>query len=285
MKVTKAVIPAGGLGTRFLPITKAVPKEMMPIVDAPTIQHVIKEAVLSGAQDILIIISDGKESIRQYFSFSSKYHYIKDPSLEELNDLLSSVHLYYAKEEHLNGDGGAVLLAKDFSSGDPFSVLFGDNIFYHSKCIATKQLIDAFIEVGGKTIVGCQIKKPVDVAKYASITYDEVKGNIIKIKDIVEKPPIKTINAPCLCSVGRFVLPFSIFDALEHTPLQNGEIILTNAIRSILKTEDAYACNFQGQLYDIGDKFGYLQANVEYALRSPMADKVKAYLKELTKKL
>ena len=177
------------------------------------------------------------------------------------------------------------MLAKDFSNGDPFSVLFGDNIFYNPDYSATKQLVDAFIKMDGKIIVGCQKKNPLEVAKFASISYDKISDNIARIKDIVEKPAIETLHNSCLCSVGRFVLPYSIFNVLEHTTTIGGEIILTNAIQSILSVDEAYACIIRGMFYDIGDKLGFLQANVEYALRSPMAEKVKAYLKEITKKL
>ena len=285
MQVTKAVIPAGGLGTRFLPITKAVPKEMLPIVDKPTLYYVVEEAVLSGAKEILIIVSEGKDAIRNFFSPSDLYERVNSASLEELNDLISSVSIHYVKQEALNGNGGAILLAKEFAAGDPFSVLFGDDIFYSPDLPATKQLVNAFIKVGGKTIVGCQTRSPADAAKYASIDHDEINDGIAKINDIVEKPAIETLPSPCLCSVGRFVLPYSIFDALDRTAPVGGEIILANAIRLILKTEEAYACDFSGEMYDIGDKFGFLKANVEYALRSPFKDQSEAYLKEIAKRL
>ena len=278
MQVTKAVIPAAGLGTRFLPVTKSVPKEMLPIVDKPTIWYVVEEAVLSGAKDILIVVSENKDAIRAYFSDNKLYEGINHPALTELRDLLASVRLHFVTQEVMNGNGGAILLAKNFSGGDPFSVLFGDDVFYSPDLPATKQLIDAFVKVGGKTVVGCQKKDPAIAAKYASIAYDSITDGIARIDDIIEKPPIGTLPSPCLCSVGRFVLPYSIFDALEHTAPVGGEIILANAIRSLLKSEGAYACDFRGELYDIGDKFGFLKANIEYALRSSLGEEVRAYL-------
>lgn len=284
MKVTKAVIPAAGLGTRFLPSTKAVPKEMMTIVDKPTLHYIVEEAVLSGAKDILIIVNDGKEAINTYFSPSKVYDALKKPALEELNDLLSSVKFHYATQKVLNGNGSAILLAREFANGEPISVLFGDDIIYNPEYPATKQLVDAFEKTGGKTIVGCQMREPIEAVKYGVISYKSIDDGLAKIEDIVEKPPIEELPSN-LCSLGRFVLPYSMFDTLAVTPFDRGEIILANAIRSILKTEGAYAYEFKGIRYDIGDKFGFLQANVEYALRSPFGDKVKTYLKELAKDL
>ena len=284
MKVTKAVIPAAGLGTRFLPSTKAVPKEMMTIVDKPTLHYIVEEAVLSGAKEILIVVNEGKECINTYFSPNKVYDALKKPALEELNDLLASVKFHYATQKVLNGNGSAILLAKDFASGDPVSVLFGDDIIYNPEYPATKQLVDAFEKTGGKTIVGCQRREPIEAIKYGVISYSSIDDGLAKIDDIVEKPPIEELPSD-LCSLGRFVLPYSMFDTLAVTPFDRGEIILANAIRSILKTEGAYAYEFKGIRYDIGDKFGFLQANVEYALRSPIGDKVRSYLKEFSSKL
>ena len=284
IEVTKAVIPAAGLGTRFLPSTKAVPKEMMTIVDKPTLHYIVSEAVLSGAKEILIIVNDGKEAINTYFSPSKVYDALKKPALDELNDLLASVKFHYATQKVLNGNGSAILLAKEFSNGEPISVLFGDDIIYNPDYPCTKQLVDAFKRTGGKTVVGCQRREPIEAIKYGVIAYDKMEDGLTRIDDIVEKPPIDELPSD-LCSLGRFVLPYSMFAALEKTPLDRGEIILANAIRSILKTEGAYAFEFAGIRYDIGDKFGFLQANVEYALRSPFGDKGKAYLKELAKTL
>ena len=284
MKVTKAVIPAAGLGTRFLPSTKAIPKEMMTIVDKPTLHYIVQEAVLSGAKDVLIIVNDGKEAINTYFSPSKVYDALKKPALEELNDLLASVKFHYATQKVLNGNGSAILLAEQFANGEPISVLFGDDIIFNPENPATKQLVQAFEKTGGKTIVGCQMREPKEAIKYGVIAYDKIENRLAKINDIVEKPPIDQLPSK-LCSLGRFVLPFSMFEMLKHTPLDRGEIILANAIRAMLKTEGAYAYEFEGIRYDIGDKFGFLQANVEYALRSPFGEQVRAYLKDLSAKL
>ena len=285
MKVTKAVIPAAGLGTRFLPSTKAIPKEMFPIVDKPTLQYVVEEAVLSGAKDILLVVSEGKEAIGKYFSSNKTYDALKNPALEEWNDLISSVRIEFVTQRELNGNGGAILLAKSFAGGEPVSVLFGDDIVFNPDCPATKQLINAFEKIGGKTIVGCQMRSPVETAKYAAITYDKIEGGIAKINDIVEKPAIEGLPSPCLSSLGRFVIPYAMFDVLARTAPVNGEIILANAIRSVLKTDGAYACDFAGTVYDIGDKFGFIKANLEYALRSPFRKEAAEYVKELAKKL
>ena len=284
MKVTKVVIPAAGLGTRFLPVTKAIPKEMMPVLDKPPLHYIAEEAVLSGAKEILIVISEQKECIKEYFSPSKIYDELKKSGMEELNDLLASAHFHFATQKTMNGSGNAVLLAEDFAAGDPVAVLSGDDVIFAPDCPVTKQLIDAFQKVGDKTIVGCQTREPEEVIKYASIICDKTQGKLGKIKDIIEKPALEDLPSR-LCSLGRFVLPYSMFDVIKDTPPVNGEVYLTDAIRRSLKTSDAYAYEFDGARYDIGDKFGYLQANVEYALRSPMAEKVKAYLKEITKKL
>lgn len=284
MKVTKAVIPAAGLGTRFLPSTKAVPKEMMTIVDKPTLHYIVEEAVLSGAKDILFIVNDGKECINTYFSPRPLYDNLKKPALEELNDLLAGVKFHYTTQKVLDGNGSAILLARDFANGEPFSVLFGDDIIYNPEMPVTKQLVNAFEKTGGKTIVGCQTRPPEEAIKYGVIAYDKIENGLAKIDDIIEKPPITELPSD-LCSLGRFVLPYSIFDVLEQTPYDRGEIILANAIRIIMKTEGAYAYNFEGRRYDIGDKFGFLEANIEYAMRSPFGDKVKSYIKSLAKEL
>ena len=284
MKVTKAVIPAAGLGTRFLPVTKAVPKEMMPVLDKPPLHYIAEEAVLSGAKDVLIVVNEEKEAIRNYFSSGTFYDGLNKPELEELNDLLASARFHFVTQKKLNGIGGAILLAKNFAEGEAVSVLSGDDVIFSPACPVTKQLTDAFELTGGKTIVGCQMREPEEVIKYAVIAYEKQEGRLAKITDIIEKPPLAGLPSR-LCSLGRFVIPYSMFDVLASTQAVGGEIYLTNAIRLALRTEDAYAYEFEGTRYDIGDKFGYLQANVEYALRSPMADKVKAYLKELTKKL
>lgn len=284
MSVKKSVIPAAGLGTRFLPSTKAVPKEMMTIVDKPTLHYIVEEAILSGAEEILIIVNEGKEAINRYFGPNKVYDALKKPALDELNDLLSRVKFHYATQHVLDGNGSAILLAKEFSNGDPIAVLFGDDIMYSPDYPVTKQLIDAFDRTGGKTIVGCQRREPIEAIKYGVISYDKMEDGLAKINDIVEKPPIEELPSD-LCSLGRFVLPYSMFDTLAHTPYDRGEIILANAIRSILKTEGAFAYEFKGIRYDIGDKFGFLQANVEFALRAPFGDKVRAYLKDLSAKL
>ena len=232
----------------------------------------------------MIIVNDGKEAINTYFSPNKVYDALKKPALEELNDLLSSVKFHFATQKVLNGNGSAILLARDFADGEPISVLFGDDIIYNPEYPATKQLVDAFIKTGGKTIVGCQMREPIEAIKYGVISYQSIEDGLAKIEDIVEKPPIEKLPSN-LCSLGRFVLPYSMFDTLAVTPFDRGEIILANAIRAILKTEGAYAYEFKGIRYDIGDKFGFLQANVEYALRSPFGDKVRNYLKELVKTL
>lgn len=285
MRVTKAIVPAAGLGTRFLPSTKALPKEMLNIVDKPAMHYIVEEAVLSGAKDILIIVNDGKDCINNYFSKHSIYDKLKDRNnLEGLDELIKKANFHYITQTKLNGNGAAVLLAKDFAKGEPVSVLFGDDIVYSPNNPVTKQLIQAFNAVGGKAIVGCQ-ERPLDEAvNYGVIKCGKQMGKLVEMLDIVEKPSINELPSN-LCSLGRFVLPFSIFEELENAPLFRNEIYLTTALKSLTTKYGAYAYNFEGQRYDIGDKFGFLQANLEYALRSEFSDKVKDLVKELALKI
>ncbi|MBO4472606.1 MAG: UTP--glucose-1-phosphate uridylyltransferase, partial [Clostridia bacterium] len=180
IQVTKAVIPAAGLGTRFLPSTKAVPKEMMTIVDKPTLHYIVEEAVLSGAKDILIIVNEGKEAIPTYFSPSPRYDKLKKPALEPLNDLLSRVRFHYAEQKVLDGNGSAILLAKEFAAGEPVSVLFGDDIIYNPEDPVTAQLVRAYEKYGCGTVGVKEVSREA-VKKYCTLDVTPLEGNVMRV--------------------------------------------------------------------------------------------------------
>ncbi len=270
MFVSKAVIPCGGFGTRFLPATKAIPKELLPIVDRPAIAYIVEEAAKAGITDVLIITREGKESLERYFEPNEKLNaHLKARGNEEFFALANKdygVNVTFKMQESQKGSGDAVYLAKDFADGEPIAVLFGDDIMYTGggECV-TKQLINAFSSTG-KTVVGVQ-RTSEEVARRCGVmeTVGEV-GRVTKISGIVEKP-IGELPSE-LVSLGRFILTPEVFDALENTALaRDGEIYLTDAISMVAKDGGAVACLFDGRRYDVGNKQGYLEAVVEFALR------------------
>ncbi|HOB63693.1 MAG TPA: UTP--glucose-1-phosphate uridylyltransferase [Clostridia bacterium] len=283
-KITKAVIPAAGYGSRFLPVTKAVPKEMLAIVDRPTLHYIVEEAAESGLTDILIIINEGKDAVNNYFGDNPLYERLKShPNLAELENLLARANITYTYQHVLNGNGAAVQLAKDFAGDEPFVVMFGDDLIYNPQNPCAKQLTEAYYKTG-KTILGVQEIPPADAVKYGVVKKGKEEGRFCEVKGIIEKPAIDKLPST-LCSLGRFLLKPNIFDALERAPLKNNELYLTDAIDIIAKEEGVVAYNFEGRRYDIGDKFGFMQANIEYGLRSPYGQKLKAYLENLVGKL
>lgn len=277
-KITKAVIPAAGLGTRFLPITKAVPKEMLAIVDRPSIQYVAEEAVSAGITDILVIVSSGKDSIVNYFTPCDARSAIKDDArLASVNALLNKANFSFVTQKTLNGNGAAVSLAKDFAAGDSFAVMFGDDVVYNPEAPAIGQLINAY-EKTDKCIVGCQRRPPEEAVKYGVVKCGKTVGNLTEMLDIVEKPSKSELPSD-LCSLGRFILPSDIFSAIERADKLRGEIYLTSAIRILIEAYGAFACEFTGERFDVGDKAGYLKANIAYGLKNPeTAEKLKEYL-------
>lgn len=286
MKVTKAVIPAAGLGTRFLPATKACPKEMLPIVDKPTIQYIIEEALASGITDILIISGRTKRAIEDHFDRSPELEY----NLEEHGkaDLLkivkdiADINLHYVRQKEPRGLGHAILCAKAFVGNEPFAVLLGDDVVYNDEYPCLKQLIDVYDATGG-SVLGCQTVPKEKVSSYGIVASTPTEdGRVYRVNDMVEKPAVE--EAPSqLAVLGRYVINPEIFQILETTkPGKGGEIQLTDALKVLAKMQKMYAYDFIGRRYDVGDKNGYLEATVEYALRRPeLADKFKAYLKNL----
>ncbi len=285
-KIRKAVIPAAGFGTRFLPATKAIPKEMLPIVDTPTLQYVVEEAVKSGITEILIILGKNKKCIEDHFDISVELEQLlirtkKDDYLKQVRDISKMAHIYYVRQKEMNGSGMAVLEAEAFVGNEPFAVLYGDDIIYNPQKPCLKQLIEAY-DTTGKIILGCQDVPKEEASKYGIIKPGATKGKYTEVIRLVEKPKINELPST-LASIGRYILTPDIFEILKHTPaMPNGEVCLTDAIQTIADSTGAYAYTFDGRRYDVGDKLGYIQATVEYGLRDEkLKDGLKQYLKSL----
>ena len=270
MQIRKAVILAAGLGTRFLPVTKAQPKEMLPIVDKPTLQIVVEEAVASGIEDILIVTGRNKSAIENHFDRTVELELElekkgKMQELQEIREISEMANIYYIRQKELLGSGHAVYRAKGFVGNEPFAVMVGDDIVYHTKPVL-KQMIEIYDEVQ-TSVLGVQQVSRTDVSKYGIIDGVMIRDRVYRVKSLVEKPPID--EAPSdIAALGRYIINPSIFDILEYTkPGTGGEIQLTDALKMQAQQEEMYAYYFAGRRYDVGDKQGFLQATVEYALR------------------
>lgn len=283
-KVRKAIIPCAGFGTRFLPATKAVPKEMFPIVDVPSLQYIVDECVDAGITDILIILGKNKKCIEDHFDTSPELEQLlekgnKTEILKSMRALSDKANFYYVRQPEMNGSGAAVMLGEAFVGNEPFAVVFGDDIVYTGdKPSAMAQLIGAY-ETTGKSILGVQDMPPEEAIKYGCVLPGAVKGRYAEVKGLVEKPSLDKLPST-LSSMGRFVLTPEIFDIIKTTPkAKNGEVYLTDAIATLASTDVVFAYDFEGRRYDVGDKVGYIRANIEYGLRNvDTADKLKAYL-------
>ncbi|MCL0100415.1 UTP--glucose-1-phosphate uridylyltransferase GalU [Peptococcaceae bacterium] len=283
--VKKAIIPAAGLGTRFLPATKAQPKEMLPIVDKPTIQYIVEEAVASGIEDILIITGRNKRAIEDHFDKSLELEAQlaekgKAELLKMVQHIGNMVDIHYVRQKEPLGLGHAIYCARKFIGDEPFAVLLGDDIV-ESKEPCLKQLMDVYDEYQ-YSVIAVQKVPEEDVKKYGIIAANKIKGNIYRISDLVEKPEVK--DAPSnLAVMGRYIISPRIFDFLEKTePGTGGEIQLTDALKALCNCEAIFALEFEGKRYDVGDKMGYLKATVEFALkRKDLADEFINYLKGL----
>ena len=293
-KIRKAVIPAAGLGTRFLPATKAMPKEMLPIVDTPTIQYIVQEAVESGIEEILIITNSNKHSMENHFDRNFELEARlkasgKDEEVKMINDIATMANIFYIRQKEPKGLGHAVLCAKSFIGNEPFAVLLGDDIVVNKGGDpALKQLVDAYHNKGA-SVVGVQTVPDDAVHKYGIVAPDTrvpAEGRLSKLWSMVEKP--KREDAPSnLAVLGRYVLSPSIFSYLEsQTTGAGGEIQLTDAIKRLMDTEAVYAYDFEGHRYDAGDKFGFIKATIDFALdRDDLHDPLAAYIKELAQTL
>lgn len=271
--IKKAIIPAAGLGTRFLPATKAQPKEMLPIVDKPTIQYIIEEAVASGIEEILIVTGRNKKCIEDHFDKSVELEYElekagKSELLDLVKDITDMVDIHYIRQKEPKGLGHAISCARTFVGDEPFAVLLGDDVVYNDEKPCLKQLIDCYSEYH-TSILGVQTVPEKDTNKYGIVNGIHIEGDVYKVTDLVEKPDID--KAPSnIAILGRYILTPKIFEILDKTePGKGGEIQLTDALLKLLDYEAIYAYDFEGKRYDVGDKLGFLKATVEYALRRP----------------
>lgn len=282
-KVRKAVIPAAGFGTRFLPATKAQPKEMLPIVDTPAIQYIVEEALASGIEEILIITGRNKRAIEDHFDTSVELEQLlqqqgKKVQLDMVRSL-ANIRVHFIRQKAPRGLGDAVLCAKAFIGNEPFAVLLGDDVVYNPDYPCLKQLMDVYDERGG-TILGAQYVSSEKVSSYGIVAGKLIAENLYKVEGLVEKPS-RHLAPSNLAVLGRYILDPQIFDILEETPQGAGnEIQLTDALARL--DCDVFAYNYEGRRYDIGDRLGYLQATVEYGLRSSLVgDDFKEYILEL----
>ena len=289
-KVEWAVIPAAGRGTRFLPITKGVSKEMLNIVDRPTIDYIVDECINADIKNIVFIVSDDKEDIKKYYSEDKKfYDELINANKKDYASIVDSIpkkaHFYYAVQKEMKGLGHAVLMAKDIIKNNNFVVCCGDDIVDFSKKSAVKELVDAFIKNDNKTIVGGKKVNREDISKYGAMDIKErVDEKTYSLKGIVEKP--KKEEAPSLfASLGKWVFNYKIFEKIENTkPGKGGEIQLTDAIASLIKEEGAYFYEFDPIRYDCGDKLGYLKAVIHFALKNnEYKNELVKYFKEIIK--
>lgn len=272
-RIKKAVIPAAGLGTRFLPATKAQPKEMLPIVDKPTLQYIIEECVESGIEEIIIITGRNKKIIEDHFDKSVELELElartgKDDLLTMVHNISNMANIYYIRQKEPKGLGHAIYCARAFIGNEPFAVLLGDDVVYSDDKPCIKQLIDCFDKYN-KTILGVQKVPANEVFKYGIISGKKIDKEVYMVNDMVEKPDINR-SPSNMAILGRYIITPEIFNILQNTkPGKGGEIQLTDALSILREKEGLYAYNFIGERYDIGDKLGFLQATVEYALRNP----------------
>ena len=271
-RVRKAIIPAAGLGTRFLPATKSQPKEMLPIVDKPTLQYIIEEAIESGIEEILIVTGRNKKSIEDHFDRSVELELEleqknKKEMLEMVQNISNMVNIHYIRQKEPKGLGHAVHCAKSFIGDEPFAVLLGDDIVdADTPCL--KQMINCYDEYK-TTVLGVQEVAKENVDKYGILDVKHIEDRVYKVKDMVEKPAVE--EAPSnIAILGRYIITPEIFNILENqAPGKGGEIQLTDALQTLATKEAIYAYNFEGRRYDVGDKLGFLEATVDFALKRP----------------
>lgn len=289
MKINKAIIPAAGLGTRVLPASKSVPKEMLPIVDKPAIQYIVEEAVKAGITDILIITNRGKGVIEDHFDHNIELENMlkekkKKQAFNEITSVTNLANIYFLRQKETRGLGDAVLRAKEFVGNDPFAVLYGDDVII-GETPAIGELCEAY-EKYGKSVVGIKEVSDEQVVKYCSLKVEKLEENIFAVSDMIEKPSIynKFSNYSVL---GRCVLDSEIFKILENTPLGVGnELQLTDAMKTIAIRDGMTGVVFSGERHDMGNKFGMLKANIDVGLTHPETkEELKAYIKELASKL
>ncbi len=291
MRIRKAIIPAAGFGTRVLPATKNMPKEMFPIVDKPTIQYIVEEAVASGITDILIITNRGKNLMEDHFDYSPELEAAlaksgKDDMLAQVRDIANLADITFIRQKEMKGLGHAVLKAKSFVGDEPFAVMFGDGVIDCDETPAIKQLIDAYGEYGNGVLGVTKVAES-EIHKYGSLKVEPIRDNLFKCTDMVEKPQRPEDVLSLYSITDRVVLPPEIFDILENTaPGAGGEIQLTDAMKVIAQRDGMTAVEMKGKRFDIGNKFGILEANIEIGLKHPETkEQLKEYIKNLAAKL
>jgi UTP--glucose-1-phosphate uridylyltransferase len=287
MRVRKAVIPAAGLGTRFLPATKSQPKEMLPVVDKPAIQYVVEQAVRAGIEDILIVTGRGKRTIEDHFDRSFELEARleaagKFDELKQIREISEMVSIHYIRQKDPSGWGSAVALAESHVAGEPFAVLLGDDI------IVSGNLLGDMIDIHhryGRSVVAVQEVPRSEIHRYGAIDPEPIEDNLVRVVGIIEKP--KPEDAPSnLAAIGTYVVTPEIFDAIrETTPDPTGEVQFTDALHRLAQQQAVYGYIFEGVRYDVGNKFDYLRASVELALdREDLGDQMKAFLAELVQR-
>jgi UTP--glucose-1-phosphate uridylyltransferase len=285
MRVRKAVIPAAGLGTRFLPATKAIPKEMLPIVDKPVIQYVVEEAVASGIQHVVVITGQAKRAIEDHFDthFELETRLAglgRKDDLDVVQQLATLADFAYVRQAQPHGNGHAVLCARSVVGNEPFAMIWGDDIV-DADVPCTRQLIDAYERYGGAVAAVMRVPQS-DVSKYGIIDPEPIGDRVYRIRRIVEKPPVEAAPSN-LATVHAWILPPRIFAILAETPPgKDGEVWLVDAIETLLQEEPVFAVEFEGKRYDAGNKLEFLQATIDFALRRPdLGPGLRAYLKSV----
>lgn len=283
--ISKAVVPVAGFGTRLLPVTKSQPKEMLPIVDKPAVQYVVREAIDSGVESILFVTGRGKRAIEDYFDYAVELELELENKgkldlLQEVRDIGDMIRIFYVRQKLQKGLGDAVYQAKRFINDSPFAVLLADDIIDSTDPVL-RQMIDLYRKRPGIILAVTRIPQE-EISQWGVIKGKEIGKGTFKVEDMIEKPDPG--EAPSdLAIIGRYILTPSIFEAIEKvSPGKGGEIQLTDSIRSLLKKEEIYAYEFQGTYYGVGDKIGFLKANVAYALkRKDIGDELKGFLKQI----
>lgn len=284
-KIRKAVFPAAGLGTRFLPATKASPKEMLPLVDKPLIQYVVEEAVQSGVESIIVVTGRGKSAIEDHFDISFELENLlrgrgKDELFEAARSVSELARISYVRQKQALGLGHAILQAKDFVEGEPFAVMLADDIV-DAEVPALKQMLAVYEETGAP-VLGTMRVEGEAISRFGVLDAEEVRDGVFRVRDMVEKPRYE--DAPSdLAIIGRYILTPDIFEEIERTqPGAGGEIQITDAMRALLKKREFYAVRFEGTRHDAGDKLGFLIATVEFALKRPdLGPQFREYLRSL----
>ena len=288
-KIRKAVIPAAGLGTRFLPVTKAMPKEMLPIVDKPTIQYIIEEAIESGIEDIIIVTGKGKRAIEDHFDYSPELEQMLEEKekyelLDKVRHASNLANLYYVRQKEPKGLGHAVLAAKSFIGDEPFAVLLGDDIVQNDGGVpCLQQLMDTYVDKQ-TSVIGVQTVPDHETHRYGIINPSNKEGNLYNVQNFVEKPAQGTAPSN-LAIMGRYVFTPEIFDYLALQEVgAGGEIQLTDAIEKLNQAQNVYALDFEGKRYDVGEIFGFVKTTIEFALKhEDIKDDVKAFMEQLIK--